>query len=40
MNILSKYSQKRKLVIAFDEFQEIGNYTEGGFEKRLRSFIQ
>jgi len=40
MNILSKYSQKRRLVIAFDEFQEIANYTEEGFEKRLRSFIQ
>jgi len=40
MNILSKYSQKRKLVIAFDEFQEIANYTEEGFEKRLRSFVQ
>lgn len=40
MNILLKYSQKRKLVIAFDEFQEVANYTEEGFEKRLRSFIQ
>ena len=40
MNILSKYSQKHKLVIAFDEFQEVANYTEDGFEKRLRSFIQ
>ena len=40
MNILSKYSQKYKLVIAFDEFQEVANYTEDGFEKRLRSFIQ
>ena len=40
MNIFSKYSQKCKLVIAFDEFQEIVNYTEDGFEKRLRSFIQ
>jgi hypothetical protein len=40
MNIISKYSQKSKLVIAFDEFQEVANYTEEGFEKRLRSFIQ
>ena len=40
MNILAKYSQKQKLVIAFDEFQEVANYTEEGFEKRLRSFIQ
>jgi hypothetical protein len=40
MNMLAKYSQKRKLVIAFDEFQEVASYTENGFEKRLRSFIQ
>ena len=40
MSILLEYSQKRKLVIAFDEFQEVANYTEDGFEKRLRSFIQ
>jgi hypothetical protein len=40
MNILAKYSQKQKLVIAFDEFQEVANYTEAGFEKRLRSYIQ
>ncbi len=40
MNILLKYSQKHKLVIAFDEFQEVANYTEDGFEKRLRSSIQ
>jgi len=40
MNLLNKYSQKRKLVIAFDEFQEVAGYTEDGFEKRLRSSIQ
>jgi len=40
MNILSRYSQNRKLVIAFDEFHETASYTEEGFEKRLRSFIQ
>jgi uncharacterized protein len=40
MNIFLTYSQKRKLVIAFDEFQEVANYSEEGFEKRLRSFIQ
>lgn len=40
MNILLKYSQKRRLVIAYDEFQEVADYTEEGFEKRLRSFIQ
>ena len=40
MTILLKYSQRHKLVIAFDEFQEVAGYTEEGFEKRLRSFIQ
>ena len=40
MNLLTTYSQKRKLVIAFDEFQEVASYTEDGFEKRLRSLIQ
>ncbi len=40
MNILEKYSKKQKLVIAFDEFQETVDYSEEGFEKRLRSFIQ
>jgi len=40
MNILHNYSLKRKLVIAFDEFQEVAGYSEDGFEKRLRSLIQ
>ncbi len=40
MNILQKHSLKQKLVIAFDEFQEVADYSEEGFEKRLRSFIQ
>ncbi len=40
MNILEKYSRKGKLVVAFDEFQEVAGYSEPGFEKRLRSFIQ
>ena len=40
MNILARYSKKQKLVIAFDEFQEVAHYSEVGFEKRLRSFIQ
>ena len=40
MNLLDSYSQKRKLVIAFDEFQEVARYTEETFEKRLRSCIQ
>ena len=40
LTILLNYSQKYKLVIAFDEFQEVANYTDEGFEKRLRSYIQ
>ena len=40
MTLLERYSQKRKLVVALDEFQEVHSYTEEGFEKRLRSFIQ
>lgn len=40
MQTLESYSKKNKLVVAFDEFQEISGYTEEGFEKRLRSFIQ
>ena len=43
MNALSAYSQKRKLLVVFDEFQEIDTYAEKrekGFEKRLRSHIQ
>ena len=40
MNLLHNYSQKRRLVIAFDEFQEVAHYSEETFEKRLRSFIQ
>ena len=40
MNLLTTYSRKRKMVIAFDEFQEVASYTEDGFEKRLRSLIQ
>ncbi len=40
MNILERYSKKRKLVIAFDEFQEVADYAEDGFERRLRSYLQ
>jgi len=38
--LLGKLSQKRKLVVAFDEFQEIASYGGDPFEKRLRSIIQ
>jgi len=41
MDLVERFSRDRKLVIVFDEFQEIANYTEAdAFEKRLRSFIQ
>lgn len=42
MKIFETYSQKKKLVIAFDEFQEVAKYSgaEAEFEKRLRTHIQ
>ena len=40
MRALDGYSAKQKLLVVFDEFQEIAKYTEKGFEKRLRSHIQ
>ncbi len=42
MKIFESYSQKRKLVVAFDEFQEVAKYSgaEAVFEKRLRTHIQ
>jgi hypothetical protein len=40
MEMLDRLSQKRKLVVVFDEFQEIANYGQQGFEKRLRKNIQ
>ena len=40
MGLLGTFSEKRKLMVVFDEFQEISNYREDGFEKRLRAIIQ
>ena len=40
MEIVASYAKKQKLVVVFDEFQEIDKYTDPGFEKRLRSHIQ
>ena len=40
LQILASYSAKQKLLVVFDEFQEIANYTQQGFEKRLRKVIQ
>jgi len=38
--VLRKLSQKRKIAVAFDEFQEISGYGGDPFEKRLRGIIQ
>jgi AAA+ ATPase superfamily predicted ATPase len=38
--LLESLSQKKKLAVAFDEFQEISKYNEDAFEKHLRKSIQ
>ena len=40
MKIIDHYAEKRRLVIALDEFQEVAAYSGGHFEKILRSYIQ
>jgi len=40
LGLIGRFSEKRKLMVVFDEFQEIANYKQEGFEKRLRSIIQ
>ena len=40
LTILDSYSKKKKLLVVFDEFQEVAKYSEEGFEKRLRKIIQ
>ena len=40
LGLLGSLSEKRKLMVVFDEFQEIANYKQKGFEKRLRAIIQ
>ncbi len=41
MELLKKFSKKRKIVIALDEFQEVAKYANADlFEKNLRSYIQ
>ncbi len=40
LGLLGRFSEKRKLMVVFDEFQEIANYKLEGFEKRLRAIIQ
>jgi len=40
LNLLSSYATKHKLMVVFDEFQEVAKYSEKAFEKRLRKVIQ
>ncbi len=40
LGLLGNFSEKRKLMVVFDEFQEIAGYKQEGFEKRLRAIIQ
>jgi len=40
LELLASYSVKHKLLVVFDEFQEVAKYAETGFEKRLRKVIQ
>jgi len=40
LKLLATYSSKNKLLVVFDEFQEVANYSEEGFEKRLLKVIQ
>ncbi len=40
LTILASYSKKQKLLVVFDEFQEVAKYSEEGFERRLRKVIQ
>ncbi len=40
MKLLQTFSGKKKLLVVFDEFQEVAEYKEEGFEKRLRKEIQ
>ena len=35
LSILASYSKKQKLLVVFDEFQEVAKYSEEGFEKLL-----
>jgi AAA+ ATPase superfamily predicted ATPase len=40
LGLLGSFSKQRKLMVVFDEFQEIANYKQEGFEKRLRAILQ
>ena len=38
--LIENFSQKKKMVVAFDEFQEVTTYGGDAFEKSLRNLIQ
>jgi AAA+ ATPase superfamily predicted ATPase len=40
LNLTASYSTQQKILVVFDEFQEVAKYSEEGFEKRLRKIIQ
>ncbi len=40
LGLLGRFSGNRKLMVVFDEFQEIAEYKQEGFGKRLRAIIQ
>ena len=40
LGLIGRIAEKRKLMVVLDEFQEIANYKQEGFEKRLRAIIQ
>ena len=40
LGLLDGFAKRRRLLVVFDEFQEIAGYKQEGFEKRLRAIIQ
>ena len=39
LGLLGSLSENRKLLVVFDEFQEIAKYKQEGFEKRLKLIL-
>ena len=39
-SVLESMSKNKNMVVAFDEFQEVANYKNESFEKKMRSIIQ
>ncbi len=40
MKVIERYSENERVVVVFDAFQEIENFKDESFEKRLRKLIQ